>query len=132
MSYCRFGPDSDLYVVAMLDGYQCVACRMAEVEYDSWRGDTLEELTNHMLDHRDMGHKVPRDAIHRVAIEMTKSRNAANAEILTILIFKMALPTMVFNHYVQAGRMIRKLETEFGDVLNELADLDWPIEDDDY
>ncbi len=130
MSYCRFGPDSDLYVVRTGDGYQCICCPSEEGDdYKSWYGDTLEDLLNHLVDHVGEGHKVPHAAMERVAIEMTKAFNAVRVEILTMLLYKMSIPNMIFNHYVQSGRMIYEMQTEFNDAMDALDNLKWPEDD---
>ncbi len=136
MSYCRHGPDSDVYVIGHTDGFECVNCREKD-EHVSWYGKDHGELFHHLLvDHIAKGHKVPNSAMDRIVMEQTHiandAHNAQSAEILSMLLFKLTLPGAVFKHLAGTGRAIDEINTELEDVLNyEFADLNWPPEDDD-
>jgi hypothetical protein len=58
MSYCRFGPDSDVYVYSNLDGkVECCWCALSETRETVPL--TREEMLAHLWDHEQAGHKVP-------------------------------------------------------------------------
>jgi hypothetical protein len=67
MSYCRFGPDSDVYVYASLgDEWICCACALNEAT-ESWeRFATPAEMIAHLKKHKGAGHMVPEYAIERL------------------------------------------------------------------
>lgn len=125
MSYCRFGPSSDLYVVATADGYQCISCRLLKEEYTTWSCNDVKQLYIHLLDHRDLGHQVPVNAFKRVMAEITGVRYISDEEALEALMYKLASPNIVFNHMVTVGRM-RK---EFAEILEVFETFNWPPED---
>ena len=122
MSYCRFGPDSDLYVVPTMDGYQCIACKLLDEDYATWSTEDAGELYSHFLDHRDAGHKVPISAIKRaIADIMAGPRSEEGEEILHRLIG----PTLGF----QALIRIARAWDEYNQILDELDGLNWPEDD---
>lgn len=67
MSYCRFGPDSDVYVFQHVGGgWECCGCLFG----DSLRAETREEMLSHLEDHIKTGHTVPEHAIARLKAEI--------------------------------------------------------------
>lgn len=63
MSYCRFGPNSDVYV---LNGNECCGCKLGVASlFESKR-----YLLDHLILHIEHGHKVPRIAINRLLAEI--------------------------------------------------------------
>lgn len=63
MSYCRFGPDSDLYVYPDVGGYFCCcACPFLD-DLGSERLYTIEGLIEHLRLHEEAGHRAPYDRI---------------------------------------------------------------------
>lgn len=68
MSYCRWAPDSDVYVYASDNGYVCCACEMV-AEGNECRLRTRKEMVEHLLCHLGRGDKVPQDAIDRLQEE---------------------------------------------------------------
>ena len=70
MSYARFGPDSDVYVFADIDGgYRCCFCAFSR-SGPSFRCDTAAEMIEHLREHRAAGHTVPEDAIEELQGEV--------------------------------------------------------------
>ena len=69
MSYCRFGPKSDVYVFPIKTGeYECCVCALADGE-----NVTLHNITSmltHLQGHRDAGHMVPEYAFKRLREEL--------------------------------------------------------------
>jgi hypothetical protein len=69
MSYCRFGPDSDVYVYSNLDGkVECCWCALSETRETVPL--TREEMLAHLWDHEQAGHKVPDYATLRLRGEI--------------------------------------------------------------
>lgn len=68
MSYCRFGRDSDVYVIYTVDGlWECCGCPSRA----GW-SVTLEsprEMLLHLAFHHGAGHKVPNQAMRRLRVE---------------------------------------------------------------
>lgn len=60
MSYCRIGEDSDVYVIRMGEGLKCF-CSLPDNHQDSEEG-----MISHLIDHMNLGHKVPQRAIARL------------------------------------------------------------------
>lgn len=83
MSYCRNNRvDSELYVISVGDGWECLGCPSAE-EVPSGIGvpmkgrffcQTRQEMLDHLLEHRRRGHKVPERAIERLKEEIISVR----------------------------------------------------------
>lgn len=73
MSYCRFGPDSDVYLYRTLYGndirWECCACSM-EKPFGSTISKTLKEALVHLHDHEKRGDRVPAGAINRLRREI--------------------------------------------------------------
>ena len=56
MSYARFSPDSDVYVIAHINGFiQCCGCLLG----DEWNFHTPEAIVEHLHDHVAAGQTVP-------------------------------------------------------------------------
>lgn len=75
MSYCRFGPDSDVYVYGGCDSIVCCACHLGP--YDEASGYACNEFTGnnkemlaHLVEHVKAGHKVPERAIQWLSREI--------------------------------------------------------------
>lgn len=69
MSYCRWGKDSDVYVYATeYDGKWYWVCQGCELENNDGDGirHTAKAMAEHLLAHREAGHKVPEYAIERL------------------------------------------------------------------
>lgn len=56
MSFCRWGPDSDLYLFEATEGFVCCGCPINNISITL---DSLEELINHVKIHITKGDKVP-------------------------------------------------------------------------
>ena len=77
MSYARFG-SGDVYVLRTFgkNPFMCCACRLEpkSSSTNDWFGDFLcrsqEEMIDHLLIHREAGHKVPKHAIDRLLLEI--------------------------------------------------------------
>lgn len=70
MSYCRFG-EGDVYLV-MTSELQCMACRLIDepLRYsETIVFTTRTEAIEHLQDHVDAGHKVPKHAFARLRRE---------------------------------------------------------------
>lgn len=64
MSYCRFGPDSDLYLWRGTDGkIVCSWCSLCPD--DEWWEGSPEEAVTHVRLHLMAGLKVPDDVLER-------------------------------------------------------------------
>ena len=134
MSYCRFSEDSDLYVVGMQDGYQCINCKLMPDEYASWSAKTRTELFAHLMDHKDCGDKVPHSAIMRITKEISDIPQEHWENEFTTLMAKLAAPNSVMNDFVNTVRRantkrLAGLMDEFVDALCDLDNLEWPPED---
>ncbi len=79
MSYARFGPGSDLYLIKTLDNWICVCCRLVEkvptaIPGLDMHGDTelatLEKAKSHVGEHIIFGHTVPDYCIQRIEQEL--------------------------------------------------------------
>jgi hypothetical protein len=85
------------------------------------------------VDHLAKGHKVPDAAMDRIVTEQTtlanEAHNAQSVEILSMLLFKLTLPSTVFKHFVDAGRIVEVIETDFWTIIDDLENLDWPEDD---
>jgi hypothetical protein len=75
MAFCRFGKDSDTYVIGTVESLQCLACRITgEPDSDGIRRGLFETksrsgMASHLLDHRKQGFNVPQTAIMRLGRE---------------------------------------------------------------
>jgi hypothetical protein len=68
MSYCRFSPDSNVYMFACIEGgIVCCACSMHPNLFGSYEFATPAEALVHLHEHRAKGHAVPDYAI--IALE---------------------------------------------------------------
>lgn len=65
MSYCRFGPDSDVYVIESGDenGDSCWVCFCGD---ESFQGSGRMEMLGHLAEHIVKGDKVPVGALNRL------------------------------------------------------------------
>lgn len=64
MSYARFGWDgSDVYVFMHVFGHlECCACVLSEnPDYFSFKANSTQEMIDHLKEHQDAKHVVPRD-----------------------------------------------------------------------
>jgi len=134
MSYCRFSEDSDLYAIAMLDGYECLNCKLAKEEYGSWHGKTRMELFNHFLDHKENGDKVPHSAIMRVTEEISNIPQEHWENEFNALMAKLAAPNGALKDFIHTVRTanakrLAALMEEFVDALCDIDELRWPPED---
>lgn len=67
MAYCRFGPDSDVYLYASIyGGVDC--CGVHEGE-GSFRTNSVDEMIEHLHQHEAKGDKVPPRVIPRLKEE---------------------------------------------------------------
>lgn len=135
MSYCRFGPESDVYVIGILDGFECLNCKLLPEEYGSWHGKTRMELFNHFMDHKDCGDKVPHSAIIRLTKEISAIPQDHWENEFKALMRKLAAPNGALKEFLQTERTARakriaKFINEFADALADLDNLEWPLEDD--
>lgn len=135
MSYCRFGPDSDLYVVGVGDGYQCINCKLMPDEYASWSAKTRMTLFAHLMEHQDCGDKVPLSAIKRITEELAKIPQEHWDTEFHKLMTKLAAPNNALRDFMWSvhdanRKRIDELMTEFTNALAEMDNLDWPSNDD--
>ncbi|MEE8322428.1 MAG: hypothetical protein V3R57_02235 [Candidatus Bathyarchaeia archaeon] len=82
MSYCRKnGKDSDVYLIATGDRsdrsfWSCIGCELAfprilgKMEIRWTELDTLQQALDHLIEHREAGHKVPKTALDRLRREI--------------------------------------------------------------
>lgn len=71
MSYCRWGEDSDVYVIGEGDCLCCCACGIGI----SVRFKTRTQMIEHLEQHRKDGDKVPQYAIERLFDEIKTKGN---------------------------------------------------------
>ena len=74
MSYCRYGPNSDVYVIRTFGGdLECLGCRLSYrlPPFPHRYFSTTSELAmiGHLIEHRVSGHLVPERALLRLAAE---------------------------------------------------------------
>jgi hypothetical protein len=74
MSYCRFGPDSDVYVFASWQGIECCACR----RFQSFTASDAARMLMHLKAHMANGDMVPDYALERLRNEMRESPPTAS------------------------------------------------------
>ena len=75
MSYARMGPDSDVYVYGSVNGsYECCMCSLSKQGGQSF--DCIEEVLDHLKDHKAAGHKVPGYCIDRLVKELADERDS--------------------------------------------------------
>lgn len=85
MSYCRWGPDSDVYVYAtervikddrVETWWVCAGCELfadnPSIGIGPIYAPTLDALRDHLQRHRAAGHKVPDAAFERIDREMAE------------------------------------------------------------
>ena len=135
MSYCRFSPFSDLYVIATEWDFECLNCSLID-KHVIWSCKTRMELYKHLLDHRDKGHKVPADAIRRIMAEIAGVPWKSQQHEFEDLMAKLAAPNSIMNEFMQTiqtanRKRLTALMDEFVDVLCDLDNLDWPEDEDD-
>jgi hypothetical protein len=76
VSYCRFGPESHLYVYLDVGGYFCCcACPFLE-DLASAQLYTTDELLEHLRLHEEAGHRGPYDRV-RKHLEEEREENDA-------------------------------------------------------
>jgi hypothetical protein len=88
MSYCRWTPDSDVYVYGSEIGYVCHDCTLPGCEFiiEATGAAVLalpSEMIEHLLLHRETGDKVPQYAIDGLTAEIIddpQTRNLATLE----------------------------------------------------
>ncbi len=69
MSYCRFGEDSDLYIIGLGEGkYNCCGCYLMNIQIEKHKDDimTKKEILNHIALHEEWGDKIPDYAKKRI------------------------------------------------------------------
>lgn len=90
MSYCRMGPDSDVYLYPSIHGYTCCSCRLAEPRktegnYYTYHPDHVLshpiDTFFHLLRHRETGHKVPEQAFNMLIDEIVESEAGIRKEL---------------------------------------------------
>lgn len=69
MSYCRFGPESDVYVFPTVNGLECCQCRETG---DSFFALGHLEMLLHLKRHIEHGDLVPDSAMERLRVEAKK------------------------------------------------------------
>lgn len=80
MSYCRTGEDSDVYVFGTTDGcFECCRCLM-EVDYGSFKTQTIEGMLCHLVSHIRLGHKVPLRAFAKLINECKPEMGLKNGD----------------------------------------------------
>ncbi len=81
MSYCRLGPDSDVYAIRHVDGgYRCCGCSLTGLYNYTVHIATPTELLLHLQAHRAAGDMVPRYAMDRLRDEIREYGRAGWAE----------------------------------------------------
>lgn len=80
MSYCRYGPDSDVYIIRTFGGeLECLGCRLTyhPSPLRTMYYTTMSELEmiGHLIEHRDFGDLVPERALLRLATEWERHEN---------------------------------------------------------
>lgn len=72
MSYCRFGPGSNAYVIGTSDSLQCLSCRLMPVLewYDIFVTNSRQAMIDHLQEHRQNKSKVPFSATRRLKREI--------------------------------------------------------------
>lgn len=67
MSYCRMGPDSDVYVYRRVEDnmLECCGCKLND-NTRVFDCPTDEEMLNHLKHHLSTGHQVPAAALERL------------------------------------------------------------------
>lgn len=68
MSYCRKGPDSDVYVIRTGTFWQCLGCWIPGTG-QAFVGHSHAEMIDHLWDHLANGDRVPQRALDRLAAE---------------------------------------------------------------
>ena len=68
MSYCRWGPDSDIYLYCYNRNKQKFECCCCDLGPGLIVG--LPNVIDHLNKHRQAGHKIPHHAIRRLEIEL--------------------------------------------------------------
>ena len=72
MSYCRQNEHSDVYVVRSGEYWYCHGCKLSgTIEWKEFK--TRAEIHDHLIDHMEMGQKVPGKAIDRLVREMAEN-----------------------------------------------------------
>ena len=76
MSYCRLGPESDVYMFNHVDGgIECCICAFQPYPGPgSIRFSTPQEALEHLMKHREAGHKVPQSVIDAIGEEAERER----------------------------------------------------------
>jgi hypothetical protein len=75
MSYCRFGEDSDIYLIAdIAGGWTCYGQHDAAAVPTGFRHKTRLDVFDHLQLHRLIGDRVPVRADNRLRAEMREAR----------------------------------------------------------
>ena len=79
MSYCRWGPDSDVYLFMAADNQlHCCACRLTTPGFrEDFFTDKYSEMLSHLEQHNSAGHLVPDEAIQELVNESDEFRDEA-------------------------------------------------------
>jgi len=72
MAYCRFGPDSDVYLYMSADGcFCCCGCGLIGPGLKhNFVASTHREILDHLEQHLAAGHNVPAEAIEELKQEV--------------------------------------------------------------
>lgn len=73
MSYCRISDESDVYMYPNIRGIVCCSCWLGE-SYESVQFGTAWEALEHLLEHKEVGHKVLLRAIKRLKKEVQEDK----------------------------------------------------------
>ena len=126
MSYCRFGPDSDAYVVGSVDGHRCVSCRLMPEHggmHDDYLATDACDMYEHLIEHQKAGHQINENAFLRLLGEMaTDSLSEHYREKYAEVLHRLLGPSLGFQCLIQYS----KAHQDFMDALNRLDELNWP------
>jgi hypothetical protein len=81
MSYCRYGPNSDVYVIRTFGGeLECLGCRLTyhwdPLRYMYFSTTSELEMIGHLIEHRTIyGHLVPERTLLRLTAEWERHEN---------------------------------------------------------
>ena len=71
MSYCRFGPDSDVYMYPRTDGsIVCSMCALPVFKNSTMVFEFPYQALQHLQTHLKHNHRVPRYAFNRLIFEI--------------------------------------------------------------
>ena len=71
MSYCRFGPNSNVYMFESVEGHwECCGCWLVSEYGGRTKLQSPQAALDHLLEHRAAGHVVPEYAIDALKEEL--------------------------------------------------------------